>query len=173
MADIKTKYPASSANSTALTISLASLASDSNRLAGRESTVVDNTTNLDLDHLVSGKIRTGTSPTVSKVIEVYAYSVSKIATGTPTYVDAFTGSDANKSVTSANVRASALRLVWSTQVDATSDRDYYIPPTSIASLFGELPAYWGLWVVHDTAVNLNSTAGNHELHYHRVQRQTV
>lgn len=173
MADIKTKYPASSADTTALTITLASLASDTNRLIGRESTAVSNTTNVDLDHLLSGKIRVGTSPTAGKLIEVWIYAPSSIASGTPTYVDAFSGSDAAKTLTSANVKASALRLAWSTVVDSTSDRDYYIPPTSIAALFGELPPFWGVWVVHDTAVNFNATGGNFVLGYHRIQRQTV
>lgn len=173
MADIKSKYPASSADSVALTISPASLASDSNLLAGRQSTVVDNTTNLDLDHLVSGKVRVGTSPTAAKRIELYAFAPTKIASGVATYPDSFGASDANRSITSANVKAAGFRLVWSAFVDSTSDRDYFIPPTSIAELFGKLPPFWGLWLVHDTVAALNSTAGNHELHYHRIQAQTV
>ena len=173
MADIKTKYPASSANSVALTVSLASLASSTARTGGRESAAVDNTSNLDLDHLLSGKIRVGTSPTASKLIEVWAYAPIKIASGTPTYPDVLDGTDSDETLTSENVKNSALRLVWSTLTDATSDRDYFIPPTSIAALFGDLPPYWGVFVTHDTGVNLNSTGGNHELHYHRIQRQSV
>lgn len=173
MADIKIKYPASSANSVALTIGLASLASSTTRLGGRESSAVDNTTNVDLDHLLSGKIRVGTSPTVSKLIEVWAYAPIKIATGTPVYPDVLDGTDSDETLTSENVKNSALRLAWSTLIDSTSDRDYFIPPTSIAALFGELPPYWGIFVTHDTGVALNSTAGNHELHYHRIQRQSV
>jgi hypothetical protein len=173
MADIKIKYPASSANTVALTISLASLASSTTRLGGRESTAVDNTTNVDLDHLLSGKIRVGTSPTASKLIEVWAYAPISIAGGTPVYPDVLDGTDSDETLTSENVKNSALRLVWSTLTDSTSDRDYFIPPTSIAALFGELPPYWGIFVTHDTGVALNSTGGNHALHYHRVQRQSV
>jgi hypothetical protein len=171
MADITMRYP--SANTTALTITLASLASTSAGvlLAGRESTVVDNQTTLDLDHLVSGKIRTGTSPTASRVIEVWAYAPIQIVSGTPSYPDVLDGTDSDETLTSANVKASALRLVWSTLVDATSDRDYFIPPTSIAGLFGDLPPLWGLFVTHDTGVALNSTGSNHFLHYQRFQRQ--
>ena len=57
--DIKTKYPASSADTTALTITLASLATSSTLVAGRESTAVDNSSNVDEDHLVSGQITVG------------------------------------------------------------------------------------------------------------------
>jgi hypothetical protein len=78
MSTIKTLYPATS--SVALALSLASLADDNtNGIAGRASTAVDNTTNVDLDHLVSGFVKLGTSPTAGRVIEVWAYAPLSIA----------------------------------------------------------------------------------------------
>lgn len=172
MADIRSRYPSSS--TVTMTFVLTSLVSDTNLLAGRASTAVDNTTNLDLDHMVSGLITTGTSPTVGTTIEVWAYAPRSIATGTPTYPDSITGTDANKTMTSANVKNAALRLVASITVDATTARGYDFAPVSIASLYGgSLPPFWGLFVVHNTAVNLNSTAGNHLFYYDRRQAQTV
>ncbi len=171
-ADIKTKYPATS--SVALTLAIASLASDTNLLAGRAGTAVDNTTNLDLDHLVSGLITTGTTPTVSTTIEIWVYSYRSIASGTPTYPDGITGTDANKTMTSANVKASALVRAATIVVDATSNRGYEFAPFSISALFGgSMPPFWGLFVVHNTAAALHATAGNHVIHYERVQAQTV
>jgi hypothetical protein len=168
MATVQQNYPA--ADTVALTISLASLASSTTLVAGRESTAVDNTTNLDLDHLVSGVIRLGTTPTVSKTVEVWAYAPIRIASGTPVYPDVLDGTDSAETMTSANVKHSALRLVHAMTSDATTGLDLFVPPTSIASLFGELPPYWGLFVVHDTVAALDSTAGNHVLHYLRVRR---
>jgi len=171
-ADIKTKYPASS--SVAITATgLASLASDTNLLAGYELAAVDNTTNLDLDHLVSGKIRVGTTPTVSRTIEVWAYASITTASGTPTYPDQLDGTASTETLTSANVKASMLQPVAIITVDATTDRDYYFRPVSIASLFGAMPKFWGLFIVHNTAVNLNSTGGNFTIEYERIQAQTV
>lgn len=170
-ADIKTKYPATS--SVALTLAIASLASDSNLLAGRASTAVDNTTNLDIDHLVSGLVTTGTSPTVGTTIEVWAFADYKTAAGVPTYPNSITGTDANKTITSANVKYAALRLVASITVDATSSQGYHFAPVSIASLFGAMPKFWGLFVANGTGVALNSTAGNHDFQYERIQAQTV
>lgn len=169
MADIKTLYPATS--SVALTISLASLATSATLVAGQEGTAVDNTTNLDADHLVSGKIRTGTSPTVGKTIEVWAYASFKTVTGTPTYPDVLDGTDSAETLTSANVKAPMMRQVASMMVDATSDRDYYFAPVSIKSLFGAMPKFWGIFVTHDTAVNLNATGSNHVIEYERIQAQ--
>ena len=66
MSDIKLQYVASSA----VTISLASLATDANLLAGRESTAIDTSTNEYLDYLLAGQITQGTTPTTGKEIRV-------------------------------------------------------------------------------------------------------
>lgn len=168
---IQQKYPSTS--SVSLTITLASLATSSTLLVGRESGAVDNTTNLDTDHMLSGKITVGTSPTVSTKIEVLVYAPISMASGTPTYPDVFDGTESAETVTSDNVKFSMLRLAWSTTVDATSDRTYYMEPTSIKDLFGDLPPFWGVFVTHSTGVNLNSTGGNHDLSYFRIQKQIV
>jgi hypothetical protein len=167
--DIKTKYPASNADTTALTITLASLATSATLVAGRQSTAVDNRTNVDEDHLVSGQVTVGTSPTGGR-IEVWAYSALSIASGTPDY-GLPSGSDAAVTFASRNQVVGAMRLLWSQASDTTSDREYYMPPTSIRDAFGELPPYWGIALLHSTGVNLNATGGNHFFHYHRVQKQ--
>lgn len=173
--NLQVRYPATS--TVAITCTLASLASDTNLLIGRESTVVDNTTNVDLDHLVGGIIRLGTSPTVSKEVRVYAHAPWKIVTGTPTYTDLgsgtpLTGADAGATWQSANARDTALRLLWAGLTDAVTGRVMSMPPTSIAQAFGGmLPAFWGLWIVHNSVAALDSTGANHALHYQRIQNQ--
>lgn len=174
MSDIKTKYPSTS--SVALTISLASLASGSSGVftAGQESTAVDNTSNLDVDHLLSGVIRAGTSPTSSRYINVYVYANISSSSGTPTYPDVLDGTDSAETFTSANVMNGIVKLAASLIIDSTSNRDYFFGPVSIASLFGGvLPKFWGVFVAHDTAVALNATGGQHVLTYERIQAQTV
>jgi len=170
--DIKTKYPSTS--SVAITATgIASLASDTTLLSGWELAAVDNTANLDIDHLVSGMITTGTTPTVSTRIEVWAYASWKTASGTPSYPDVLDGTDSAETLTSSNVKNGMLRLVASLTVDATTARAYYFAPVSIASLFGAMPKFWGLFIVHNTAVALNATGGNHVIEYERIQAQTV
>ena len=171
MADLKTKYPSTS--SVDLTITLTALATNAAGvfLAGRESTAVDNSTDLDLDHLLSGVITVGSvAPTVSRSINIYAYAPISVASGTPTYPDVLDGTDSAETMTSANVMNSAPRFVASTTIDATAPRAYNFAPVSIASLFGGvLPRFWGVFVAHDTAQNL--TGGT--LSYERIQGQTV
>lgn len=145
----------------AYTITLASLATSSTLVAGRQSTAVQNSSEY-LDCQISGKIRVGTSPT-GGVIEIWAGAPIN---GTPTYPDTFGASDAAVTVTSANVRDALLRRVWVAYCDTTSDRDYPIVPVSLAQFFGGvLPERHFIWVTHSSGVNLNSTGGNHEINY--------
>ncbi len=171
MADIRTKYPSTS--TIAITISLGGLATSASLNAGQESTAIDNRTNVDLDHIVSGRIRTGTSPTVNTTIEIWAYAPISISSGTPTYPDVLDGTDSVETFTSRNVLLSSLRRLHTIIVDSNSDRDYFMPPTSIKEAFGQMPQYWGLFVTHNTGVALNATGGNHVFHYDRIQAQTV
>ena len=152
-ADIKIAYSASNA----LTITLASLATDANLLTGSEGTAVSNLTALLLDQFLSGKITTGTTPTTAKQIRVYTYAQLE---DTPTYPDVFDGLDSAETVTSADIRDAALRVAQILKTDATSDRAYWFGPVSLSDLYGFIPKRWGPFVTHDTAVNLNATAGN-------------
>lgn len=156
MPDIKVAYGTASD----ATITLASLASDTNLLTGRESAAVDNSGTLALDYLVSGKVRAGTSPTASRSIEVWAVG-SWDGTNWP---DVFDGTESAETVTSADIKASICRLVAAMATNNTSDRDYPFGPVSIASLFGGVvPPKFVIFVTHSTGVALNSTAGNHQV----------
>lgn len=146
-----------------LTITLASLATDTNRLTGRESTAVDNTTTLALDYLISGKITTGTSPTDNKCIEVWCIG-SWDGTNWP---DVFDGTDSAETITSANIKTAMARLVSSMTTSSSSNVTYHFGPTSVASLFGGVvPPKFVAFVTHDTGVSLNATSSNHQI---RVQ----
>jgi hypothetical protein len=156
MADLKLSYPAASD----LTITLASLASDTSLLTGRESETIDNSTNLYLDYLISGKITTGTSPTASRSIEVWAVG-SWDGTSWP---DVFDGTESAETITSADIKASVCRFVAAMATANTSDRTYHFGPVSLAAAFGgTLPPKVVLFVTHSTGVALNSTSGNHQI----------
>jgi hypothetical protein len=163
MADIKIAY----GSAFDLTITLASLASDTNLLDGRESAAIDNTTDKMLDYLISGKITTGTSPTVSRSIQIWAVA-SFDGTSWP---DVFDGTDSAELISLANVKNSSVcRLVDELSTTATSNEDYYFAGVSIARLFGSVPPKFVLFVTHNTGANLNSTAGNHVIRVQPVYR---
>ena len=156
MADIKLAYGTASD----ATITLASLASDTNLLAGRESSAIDNSSTLALDYLVSGKVTAGTSPTASRSIEVWAVGSWD---GT-TWPDVFDGTDSDETITSADIKASTCRLLAAMATSNTSDRGYFFGPVSVAAAFGGVvPKKFVIFVVHNTGVALNATAGNHQI----------
>ena len=137
------------------TITLASLASDTNLVAGREGTVVSHEDG-EVDSIVGGKVMTGTSPTSARQIEVWAYGSYD---GT-SYSGGATGSDANLTPQEKTL----LRLLTIIPTSNTSDKLYTWGPFSMAQAFGgSLPRKTGVFIVHNTGVNLNSTAGNHEV----------
>ena len=147
------------------TITLASLATSSTKLVGRESTLLDVDALNCTDVLLGGKITTGTTPTTAKSIEVWAVAPLD---GTPTWPDVFDGTDSAETLT-AELKASLCKLVASMATTGTSDVTYAFSGISLASLFGGvLPSDVVLFVTHDTAVNLNATGGNHVLYYQPI-----
>lgn len=160
--DIKVQYgtPAD------LTITLASLASSSTLVAGRESTVVDNRTDEYLDALVSGYIKAGTSPTAGN-IEVWVYAQLD---DTPTYPDVMDGTDSDETCTSRDVMFAGMRLGARIATTTTTDFVYPIAPFSVAALFGgQMPRRWGAFVTHSMVAALN--ASGHKLQYAPVHNQ--
>ena len=161
--DILIKY----ATSATLTAAVESLLSDTNLLAGIESSVIDNTTNGYDDYLVSGKITTGTTPTTNRQIEVWAVGWDGNA-----WPDVFDGTSSAETITSAEIKTAICKPVAILPVNATSDRAYFFTGVSLKQVFGgALPSKAVLFVVHNTGVALNATAANHELRIQGVYPQ--
>lgn len=166
MADVSTKYN-STTNTTDLTITLASLATSSSSVAGRQSSIVDNTSDLFVDAIVTGQITTGTTPTTGTTISIYVFS--PIDLNSSTFVYPIAGSTAlgesDAAATFDAEQRNMLKLAASIGVNSTSNRAYSFQ-FSVAQLFGGvMPLKWGVWVTHNTAVNLNSTSSNHWITY--------
>lgn len=148
---------------TAVTITLASLASSAT--AGRESTVVSNTTNLDLDiHLYAAFTPQSGTPANDKCVYVRGYGT----TGGTKYPDNATGADAALTPTS----ESNLTLLGVVNIGASATKGAAFLG-SIATAFGSMPEKWGVWVRNYCGFTLSATAGNHEITYNRVQTQGV
>ena len=139
---------------------LANLASSATWVAGRESSEVDNTSNKYIDALVQGSISVGTTPTANTVINVFVYAAETSLATTP--IDVIDGVDSAETITNTGVLYSMFRLGAAINVLATtSDIAYPIAPFSVAQLFGGvMPKYWGLFVAHNTGVNLRNNAVN-------------
>lgn len=162
MADIKLAY----GTAADVTITLASLATSASLLVGRQSAAVDNSTDKMLDVLVSGKITTGTTPTTAKQIQVWCVASWD---GT-TWPAGFDGTDSAGPTLIAENKNASLILVAAISTTGSNDVAYHFTNRSVASMFGEVPKKFSFFVTHDTAVNLNSTAGNHQIRVQPIYR---
>ncbi len=171
MSTVQINYPA---GTTTITISPENVATSATFVAGVESASVSDVTNLDLDHLVSGKWTCGTTPTINTQVQIWVVACLTDDLATPTWPDVFDGTSSAETVTSAGILQGLGRLGAVLNVDATtSDRIYYCAQFSVAALFGGvLPTRWVLFIAHNTGVNSNSTSSNHVWQYQRI-RATV
>ena len=152
--------------STVITNAVASLASDTNLLAGYESAVIDNTDGFE-DIILSGKRTTGTSPTASRQIEVWA-----VAWDSNAWPDVFDGTTGAETITSSDIKNAICRAVAILPTNNTSDRTYHYTGISAKQVFGGvLPSKFVLFTTHNTGVALNATAGNHEDRYQGIYPQ--
>lgn len=157
MASTKAAY-ASSAAITAT--ALASLATSSTLVAGYSLAETDNTSDLHLDKAISGAITVGTTPTVGTWIEVWCIPKKNDSS----YHDTFDGTAKAVTVTSREMLDSYGKLIRAILVPVnTSNVAYHFQRSLAAAYEGLIPAKFQIWVVHSTAVNLNSTGGNHSV----------
>ncbi len=159
MATVKIAYAASAT----ITIAPENVATSATWVAGVESGVIDNTSNLYVDAIVGGTWTVGTTPTINTQVLIYVGSVRDDA---PVYPDVFDGTSSAETLTSAGVGSGFLKLAAILNVDATTSNRVYDCVFSVASLFGGvMPLKWFLFIAHNTGVNSNSTAGNHVWKY--------
>jgi hypothetical protein len=151
-------------SSSALTCTLASLATSSGLTVGRCSSAYDNSTNRDENLSISGLITTGTTPTIGTVIEMWAFGERADGTWPELFTAAYTGSDGGFTIQDRNVLFGGAALVASLRNQvATSNLGYVIRPRDICELLTAYTSKFALFVTHSTGVNLNSTGGNHVL----------
>lgn len=158
MSDFKTKY---GSNNQAITCTITALANNGQR----QSTAVDNGSNLFLDALVHVKVKTGSSSTSSTgYVNIYAYGT---VDGGTTYSDGASGSDGSITLTS----PPNMRLIGVMNCVADS-ATYQSGPLSIAQAFGGvLPEKWGIVVENKTGATLDASVGS--AYYQGVYQQGV
>lgn len=159
MADIKNKY----ASAAAFTITVASLSNNS----ARQSTEIDNSSNLYLDALVQVKIKSGASSTsATGVVNIFVFASA----------DDQASRTENAGATDAAITLTSptnARLIGVVNVVANATT-YYSGPFSVAAAFGGvLPKYWGIIVQNVSGGTLDSTGGNHTLYYQGITAQTA
>lgn len=146
------------AASSALTITIASLATSATWVAGRASTAFDNTTLKYPAVAVAGFITTGTTPTVGE-IQVWLVPILDDTV----WPDSVTGTDAAKTFTTAPILASCGVLIGRMVNTTTSNVAYPFRAVNIVSLLGFMPKKFVIFVTHSTVAALHATGGNHSI----------
>jgi hypothetical protein len=157
MANVKVAY---GTEAQAITITLASLA----QAAARESSVIDNTTNLFLDALVMLRVKTGAgTPANQKAINVYV--AGTVDSATPLWPDAVAGAG-DAAITMDN--PTNLKLLGVVQAFTTA-HTFEGGPWSVAACFGgTMPEKWLIVVENQEGIALDATEGNHLKRYQGV-----
>ena len=166
MATVLTTTYDSTTATTALSITIVSLATSATLVTGRQSAVIDNSSNQFVDYQIMGQITTGTTPTAG-TIALYAFSLLSRTASANVWPQA--GATALVTTDAAATwdaeQLAGQPLVWSIANNTTSNRAYAINIKSVAALFGgTLPIGFGFYLAHSSVAALNATAGNHWLH---------
>lgn len=142
--DIKLVY-AASANLTVT--ALDSLASSATWVAGWESALIDNTTDLYEDFRVTAKVTAAAAGLA--VGEVRLYLVGMLDDST--WPDVFDGTQSAETITDTEIRDAICFWGASTATDTTASRVYYLDCPSVRAAFrGYLPAKFVVFITQST-----------------------
>jgi hypothetical protein len=135
---------------------LHSLAASSTHVTGWESAVIDNTSDLDVDKLISAKFTVASSSLAAGEIRIWIVPLLDDST----YPGGFDGTESAETtpLDDANGTAAGARLAASIATDTTASQVYYCAPFSVAALFGGvLPAKFVVFVTQSTTQALASS----------------
>lgn len=145
---------------TTITITVASLGSDSQLSSGRVSTAIDNSSTCAVDYIVEGYVSLGSSVTVeAKQIQIWAAGSNDGTNFTANLASV----DANKNVCG---QKTLMKLFEAIPTVSTVSATYRFGPYSVANVFrGAIPKYWSVFIAQSTCQILFSTSGAHEMTY--------
>jgi hypothetical protein len=151
--DVKLVY----GTSTDLTVTnLAGLASSATWVAGWESNVIDNTSNLYLDYLLSGRIQVHDDAASAAGSQIRIYVVSMISD--TEYPDVFDGTESAETWTDALMMGPSAKLAAVITPATTQNLVYPFGQLSVANLFGGVcPPKFVIFISHNTGVNLHTS----------------
>ena len=147
-----------------ITLTLTSLGNGS----WRQSTVVNNTTDLYTDALVGGSVQTGTL-SAGGSIDFFCYGQTN---DDPDYTGGASGTDGAYTADGEELLFPFLGTIITDDTD--DDRDMAFGPWPVAPLFGgHLPQRWGIVVENNTGAALHATGTNNEVVYRGLNYNDV
>jgi hypothetical protein len=134
------------------------IASSATWIAGWSSGTIDNTSDKDLDKLVSAKFTLESAALAAGEIRVYVYTMLDDATWPDLFSAGTEGAEGAATIHDTEQRDSSLTLLWNTFTDTDASGIYFMPMRSVAALFGGwLPPKFALFVTHSTSAALETS----------------
>lgn len=155
--DVVSRYPASSA----LTVTALNggVAASATWVAGWTSGTIDNTSDLDLDKIISANFLVESSGLSAGEIRVYLYAMLDDSTWPDVFSSGTEGTEGTATIHDTEVRDGAFHLLWAVVTDTSLGRKYPMAPTSVLARLGFVPAKFALFVTQSTGTTLE-TSGN-------------
>lgn len=153
MADVKQAYRASSN----LTVTnLAGIASSTTWSAGWTSGTIDNTSNLDLDILVSAKFTVESSGLTAGEIRMYLYTMLDDSNWPDLFSAGTEGTEGTCTLHDTEMLGSLYPL-FTIVTDTSASRVYEMPQTSVLTKLGFPPRKFALFVAQSTVAALETS----------------
>lgn len=150
------KYAASSAYS----MTIASLASDVNLLAGQEGPLVDNSILGYYDYIVGGFVTVATSGALTANRSIELWAVAPIHDSL--WPSPFAGSNAARTISLQANKNNICYLVWSAQTSSTNSLVYRFSNRSIREACrGVMPEKFSLFLTQSTGQAVTANAADH------------
>lgn len=121
---------------------------------------IDNSVDLDLEHLIAGQFVVAAAGIVAGEIKVSILAMLNDTTWPDVFSTGVEGTEsASAVIADTEIRDCAFTLLWAAATDATVSRVYSMPQRSLVATLGFMPRKYALIVAHSTGANL-AAAGN-------------
>ena len=142
-----TNKPSYRASANLTVTNLHSLASSQSWIGGWTSGTIDNTTNLDLDILLSAMFTIASANNQPGEIRVHVYAMLDDSTWPDIFSSGTEGTEGAATVHDTEQYDSHMRMIWSTVVDTGTAEVHCMPKTGIAQFFGGvLPSKFAIFI---------------------------
>lgn len=121
---------------------------------------IDNSTTLDLDHLIAAQFVVAAAGIAAGEIRVSILTMLNDTTWPDVFSTGVEGTQsASAVIPDTEIRDCAFTQLWSAVTDATASRVYPMPQRSLVTALGFMPRKYALFVAHSTGANL-AASGN-------------
>lgn len=115
-------------------------------MAGWTSGTIDNTTDRDLDKLISARFTKAAANLQAGSIQVWVYAMLDDTNWPDIFSVGTEGTEGAATLHDDEQKGECLKLLWATTVDTGASEVHNMPPSSVANAFGALPPKFAIFI---------------------------